>query len=155
MFLDGYIGAPPTIVVVSAATNGTGPATVAMTAKAATPARRIAEMRFIVCSDLVDCVLVSVETLPVTERQELRMRGGTHMFVSLPLPMTGPVGWPVGEPPGGSSETARSASRLAPSAKVAEMAIWVGRSEGKTPRGSGLPPGGTSHSSGTRVGAGR
>ena len=36
------------------------------------------------------------ETLPATERRELRMRGGTHMFVSLPLPMTGPVGWPQG-----------------------------------------------------------
>jgi hypothetical protein len=34
------------------------------------------------------------------------------------------------------------------------MAIRVGRSEGKTPSGSGLPPGGTSHSSGTRVGLG-
>ena len=28
-----------------------------------------------------------------------------HKFVSLPLAMTGPVGRPVGEPPGGSSET--------------------------------------------------
>src|SRR6516164_8778909 len=80
------------------------------------------------------------------------MRDSTHMFVSFPLPMTGPVGCPVGEPPGGSSETARLASRLAWSAKVAGMAIWVGRSEGKTPSGSGLPPGGISHSSGTRVG---
>jgi len=83
------------------------------------------------------------------------MRGGTHMFVSLPLPIIGPVGWPLGEPPGGSSETARPASRPACSAKVAGMTIWVGRSEGKTPSGSGLPPGGTSHSSGTRVGSGQ
>ena len=65
-------------------------------------------MRFIVCSDLMDCVLVSVETLTATERRELRMRGGAHRFVSFPLPMTGPVGCPVGESPGGSSETAYS-----------------------------------------------
>ena len=59
------------------------------------------------------CWLVPmVRTLTGTERRELRMRGGAHRFVSLPLPMTGPVGWPVGEPPGGSSETARMASRL-------------------------------------------
>src|SRR5262249_42673194 len=44
MFLEGYIGAPPTIVVISPAADGTGPAT--------TPARRIAEMRFIVRFDL-------------------------------------------------------------------------------------------------------
>src|SRR5262249_19158807 len=100
-------------------------------------------------------VAVSGETLAATERRELRMRDGTHIFVSLPLPMTGPVGWPVGEPPGGSSETARPASRLAWSAKVAGGAIWVGGAEGKTPSGSGLPLGGISHSSGTRVGSGR
>ena len=36
--------------------------------------------------------------------------GPAHKLVSLPRAMTGPVGWPVGEPPGGSSETASVAS---------------------------------------------
>ena len=31
------------------------------------------------------------ETLLATEQGELRMRGGAHRFVSLPLPMTGPL----------------------------------------------------------------
>src|SRR5262249_54349529 len=53
MFLEGYIGAPPTIVVISPAADGTGPASVAMTVKVATPARRIAEMRFMVRSVLM------------------------------------------------------------------------------------------------------
>src|SRR6516164_7186590 len=53
MFLDGYIGAPPTIAVVSLAAGGTNPTRVALTAKAATPARRITEMRFMVRSVLI------------------------------------------------------------------------------------------------------
>ena len=71
-------------------------------------------MRFMVCSVLITVgSSPMVRTLTGTERRELRMRGGAHRFVSLPLPITGPVGCPVGEPPGGSSETARMASRLA------------------------------------------
>ena len=35
---------------------------------------------------------------------------GAYKLVSLPLAMTGPVGCPVGEPPGGSSDTASVAS---------------------------------------------
>jgi hypothetical protein len=31
------------------------------------------------------------ETLLTTEQGELRMRCGTHRFVSLPLPITGPL----------------------------------------------------------------
>src|SRR5215469_4383087 len=110
MFLDGYIGAPPTIAVVSLLAVGTSPPNVALAAKAATPARRITEMRFMARSVLM--TLPTGRTLIGTERRELRMRGGAHRFVRLPVPMTGPVGCPVGEPPGGSSETARMASRL-------------------------------------------
>jgi hypothetical protein len=34
----------------------------------------------------------------------------TYIFVSLPAAITGPVGMPVGDPPGGSNETASVAS---------------------------------------------
>jgi hypothetical protein len=39
-----------------------------------------------------DCFFVLMEeTLLTTEQGELRMRCGTHRFVSLPLPITGPL----------------------------------------------------------------
>ena len=70
-----------------------------------------------------------------------RQDAPAHRAVSLPLAITGPVGCPVGEPPGGSSETA----------SVVSGVIWPTRSGGITsligwpgctkPSERGRPPG--------------
>lgn len=47
-----------------------------------------------------------------------------HRFVSLPVPITGPVGRPVVDPPGGSSETASTALLFAkPASSVGSVSV--------------------------------
>src|SRR5581483_6444675 len=113
MFFDGYIGAPPTITVFSAAKLGAVAFIPRLSAKTAAPARARAEMRFMVLS--VDSVLPSpnAETPRVTEASKAGMQAPGHRFVSFPVPITGPVGRPVVDPPGGSRDTASTASVFA------------------------------------------
>ena len=49
-----------------------------------------------------------------------------HKLVSLPLAMTGPVGSPVGDPPGGSSDTASAASGVRWPARSGGMVRRIG-----------------------------
>ena len=51
--MQGHDNATKSKASFSLAASGTSPATVALTAKAVTPARRILEMRFIACSVLM------------------------------------------------------------------------------------------------------
>jgi len=44
--------------------------------------------------------------LPIKGRDEKQRRRPDYKLASLPLAITGPVGWPVGEPPTGSIEIA-------------------------------------------------
>src|SRR4051812_17689294 len=68
-----------------------------------------------------------------------------------PLAITGPVGWPVGEPPTGSSETASAA--VGPRRSRRDLSRWkrFGSPGGKTPTEIGAPPAGISHSSVLRL----
>src|SRR5579862_6449798 len=91
------------------------------------------------------------ETLRATEASGLRMQGGGHRLVSLPAPITGPVGWPVGEPPGGSSDTASVALLTVCETNSGGIAIVTVRSARNRPSARGLPSAGISQSSGTRV----
>jgi hypothetical protein len=50
----------------------------------------------------------------------------TYRLINLPAAMTGPVGWPVGEPPGGSSETASVASGVTRPARSAGISSLIG-----------------------------
>ena len=49
-----------------------------------------------------------------------------YKLVSLPLAMTGPVGCPVGDPPGGSSDTASAASGVRRPARSGGMVRRIG-----------------------------
>ena len=73
-----------------------------------------------------------------------------HKFVSLPLAMTGPVGRPVGEPPGGSSDTASVASAAMRCINSAGRLMWTGHPGSMRPSERGLSPGAISQSSRTR-----
>ena len=53
-------------------------------------------------------------------------KGGPYRFVSLPAAITGPVGRPVGEPPGGSSETASVASGVSRPARSEGISSLIG-----------------------------
>ena len=67
------------------------------------------------------------------------------------MAITGPVGRPVVEPPGGSSDTASTALFFASAASSggrASTTVWSARNK---PTARGLPSGGISHNSGTRV----
>src|SRR5690349_1927805 len=107
MFFDGYIAAPPTITVFSAAKLGAVAFIPRLSANTAAPAKARAEIRFMALSVVLFAV-PSGETSGATEGLKLRMQTRGHRFVSLPVPITGPVGRPVVEPPGGSSETANT-----------------------------------------------
>src|SRR5262245_39778522 len=97
------------------------------------------------------CCPRKAETSRATEGLKLRMQEQGHRFVSLPVPITGPVGRPVVDPPGGSSETANTASLLARPASSPDSVSVIGASARSRPTGLGLPSGGISQSSGTRV----
>jgi hypothetical protein len=53
-------------------------------------------------------------------------RGVAYIFASLPAAITGPVGWPVGDPPGGSSETASVASSVTRPTRSEGMSSLIG-----------------------------
>ena len=67
------------------------------------------------------------------------------------MAITGPVGWPVGEPPRGSIDTAS-----APDARLRACwseTSWTEPEKSATPSAMGLPPVGISQSSGERPAA--
>src|SRR5690349_8741945 len=64
--------------------------------------------------------------LSATEEGCAGMPAADHRFVSLPLAITGPVGRPVGEPPGGSSDTASVASAAIRCINPAGRLMWTG-----------------------------
>lgn len=68
----------------------------------------------------------------------------------LPLPITGPVGCPVGDPPGGSTDTANAAVGPRRASNARGSAIVVGESVAIIPTAIGFCPAGISHSSGAR-----
>src|SRR4029450_9039522 len=150
MFLDGYIGAPPTVTVfsfISAEAEPMPPRLIA-SAAAAKPASAMVVMRFMAVTPLL-CDAPDRGDFGATQPAQPQMRG--HRDVSLPDAITGPVGSPVVEPPGGSSETANTALSFANAASSGDrvsVTRWSGRSK---PTDRGLPSGGMSHSSGTRV----
>src|SRR5665213_2211113 len=104
-----------------------------------------------VCSVLTSPIHELAETLRATEAGALETHDRGHRLVSLPVPMTGPVGAPVVEPPGGSSDTASTALLTVCATYSEGMVIVTARSERSRPSGRGLPSAGISHSSGTRV----
>ena len=73
MFLDGYIAAPPTILVISAANEGAVLIAPMPSASAATPARAIERMRVMVNSVFSVCVS------PWRRHQEIRSAPGLQM----------------------------------------------------------------------------
>src|SRR5476649_1471284 len=153
MFLDGYMAAPPTILVSSAKLDED--AVIPMpSVNIAAPARANFWIRIMVnsvCSVSCPQSLYLAETLRATERRELRMRGCGHRLVSLPEAITGPVGRPVGEPPGGSSDTANTALLTVCAISSGGIVMLTARSARNRPSGRGLPSAGISHNSGTRV----
>src|SRR3569623_1020323 len=109
MFLLGYIAAPPTVTVCSA---NAGDAIMGAPASPAATAVSIASFVKFMTSSIFDSASRDGIARPDTERSDVRMTGWNHRFVIFPLAITGPVGCPVGEPPGGSSETASVASAV-------------------------------------------
>src|SRR5262249_34479968 len=70
-----------------------------------------------------------------------------YMLVSLPLAMTGPLGCPVGDPPGGSSDTASPASGARRPARSGGIGRRIGWPGGMSPSERGCWLGRISHSS--------
>ena len=148
MFFEGYIGAPPTVTVCSFICASVGVAATAANASAAaaTAVGRIVRLRVHVVSPSVaprqrlangdterakrGCSagmgIFDRRGMPARGRSPLRRWQGRHRLVSLPLAMTGPVGWPVGEPPGGSSDTASVASGVTRPASSGGMVSRIG-----------------------------
>ena len=89
-------------------------------------------------------------TFPARRREKMRAFED-YRFVSCPVAITGPVGWPVGEPPFGSTDTARVPAPTPVMLAVGIICTEV--SKAATPRAIGLPPEGISHSSGERPSA--
>src|SRR5262245_65008404 len=112
MFLDGYIGAPPTVTVfsfISAEAGAVLPRLIA-SAAAAKPASAMLVMRFMAVTPLL-CDVPDPGDFGATQPARSRMRD--HRDVSLPVAMTGPVGRPGVEPHGGSRGTTKTALSLA------------------------------------------
>ena len=80
----------------------------------------------------MQAILESFSALCTLLRMRVRVERGlangpaTYRFVSLPVAITGPVGRPVGEPPGGSSETASVASGVTRPARLEGMLSRIG-----------------------------
>jgi hypothetical protein len=70
---------------------------------------------------------------------ELARRGATNMGVV--------VGWPVGEPPSGSTVTATWGALARACRCTAVRVRWAVPDVGNTPRETGLPPAGSAQSS--------
>ena len=64
------------------------------------------------------------------------MSAPDHRFVSFPFAITGPVGSPVGEPPGGSIETANVASADTRRIRFAGRLMWTARPGSMRPNGA-------------------
>ena len=71
----------------------------------------------------------------------------------LPWAMTSPVGWPVGEPPGGSSDTASVAPAPTCGSSSGGTLSRTGWPAAIRPSEAGLPPSGISHNSIERLSA--
>src|SRR5262245_10849646 len=87
MFLDGYIGAPPTVTVfsfISAEAEPMPPRLIA-SAAAAKPASAMVVMRFMAVTPLL-CDVPDLGDFGATQPARSRMRG--HRDVSLPVAMT-------------------------------------------------------------------
>src|SRR5262249_20332902 len=86
--------------------------------------------------------------MPGNDGGWLRLNGPwTYNLVSLPLAMTGPVGCPVGDPPGGSSDTASAASAVRRPARSGGMVRRIGCPGWMSPSERGRWLGRISHSS--------
>src|SRR6266516_6151998 len=118
MFFEGYIGAPPTVTVCSFICAYAGIDAVAAKASAATA---IAVGRIEGFMSLSPCAVRAARAAAHGDTKRVRrgcarteifahQNAGAYRRVSLPLAITGPVGCPVGDPPGGSSEIASAAS---------------------------------------------
>ena len=78
-------------------------------AATATAVGRVVREGFMSFSDVLE--VVPRKRLATSDTEDERAAdAAAHKLVSLPWAITGPVGWPVGEPPGGSSDTASVAS---------------------------------------------
>src|SRR4051794_31698883 len=105
MFLDGYIGAPPTVTVCSfviCANEGAAAPNARAVAKVASTRRGY-------CMTLSRLVRVGPSagvTARATGERGARMQMRNYRFVSLPTAMMSLLGAPVRDPPGSSSETA-------------------------------------------------
>src|SRR5215831_9700223 len=107
MFLEGYIGAPPTVTVCSfICANVVAAPEIRASAASATAVGTIREsLIFHSPSVICDCAAAAACKRRYGGSDGRMQAGPVHKPVSLPLAMTGPVGRPVGEPPWGSGET--------------------------------------------------
>src|SRR5262249_59439909 len=112
MFLLGYIAAPPTITVFSWA--GVVSAAIMPSANAVTAAVVSAAFRakFMKPSRSA-CRSHERSRNTNTGDRAPGCPGSDHRRVSLPLPMTGPVGSPLGEPPGWTGSACGADHQLA------------------------------------------
>src|SRR5690348_646839 len=146
MFFDGYIGAPPTMTVFSAAKLAVPVVRPNASASAAALAHASVERCFMVQTPGSVGVSLGRRHCELRSQALRRCARRDHRAVSLPKPITGPVGAPVGEPPSGSSDTASVAPAEVCGRSARGMAMLTGLSALKSPTGNGLPPAGISHS---------
>src|SRR5262249_53012774 len=125
MFLEGYIGAPPTVTACSFICASVGVATAPAKASEATGAS-IAVRESLMSSPSVFAIRARWRYAQCTRRMQTLSNFRIYRFISLPAAITGPVGWPVGEPPGGSSDTANVASGVSRPARArrGEASTW-------------------------------
>src|SRR5215469_10330242 len=121
MFFEGYIAAPPTILVISFAKVGTAASEPRLSASAAPVAKAAIRIFFIGQLRLL-CFTSHCGDERSYGAGADADAGTDQRFSSLPEAITGPVGWSVGEPPAGSSETASIELRVASDERAAGTA---------------------------------